>query len=259
VDCAGNRKLTRDVFIRRAVEIHRGRYDYAKVPAEFHDGISTRIQVNCSTHGEFSTQINWHLLDKAGCAKCAKNAPMTQERFLVRAQEKHGDSYDYSHLAVTSVSENITLECTKHGPFSLTVKRHIDTGTGCKMCTPPSRGEERIVRLLDSLGQMYKREHKFADCINPLTGRLLRYDFWLPEHNLLIEFHGKQHYIISNFSTTRTPEKQREAEIQFAASIARDEVKKKYADLRGYRLLVIKYTEINDVERIIKRELSDVT
>lgn len=259
VDCAGNRKLTRDVFIRRANEIHGKRYDYSSVPEEFRDGISTRIEIICGVHGEFSTQVNWHLLDRVGCARCAKNAPMTQERFLTRAQDKHGTTYEYSHLNVTSVKQNITLTCPKHGEFSLSVGRHIDTGTGCKKCTPSSRGEERIVRLLDSLGVTYNREHKFVNCRNPVTGRLLRYDFWLPDHNLLIEFHGKQHYVASNFSSSRTIEQQTRAEVEFAASVARDEIKKNYAASSGHRLLIIKYTDITNIDRIIKPKLYNVT
>jgi len=37
-------------------------------------------------------------------------------------------------------------------------------------------------------------QKKFSDCINPDTGHQLRFDFYLPEENILIEYDGKQHF-----------------------------------------------------------------
>lgn len=55
-------------------------------------------------------------------------------------------------------------------------------------CVRYSVGEERIIKILEDNNIDYQREYKFADLGN------LRYDFYLPNYNRLIEFDGEQHY-----------------------------------------------------------------
>lgn len=38
---------------------------------------------------------------------------------------------------------------------------------------------------------IYKREVTFRNCFNPKTGKLLRFDFYIPSLNVLIEYDGK--------------------------------------------------------------------
>ena len=40
-------------------------------------------------------------------------------------------------------------------------------------------------------------------CINPKTNYPLRFDFYLPDYNLCIEYQGAQHYIPFSFNTTK--------------------------------------------------------
>jgi hypothetical protein len=54
-----------------------------------------------------------------------------------------------------------------------------------------SYGAAKIARTLDSMGISYVKEFTYADCrrIRPL-----RFDFYLPKYNGLIEYDGEQHY-----------------------------------------------------------------
>ena len=54
--------------------------------------------------------------------------------------------------------------------------------------------EKIIAKELRSLGIKYAREVIFEGCVNPLTGKNLRYDFYLPELNLLIEYDGAAYH-----------------------------------------------------------------
>lgn len=50
-----------------------------------------------------------------------------------------------------------------------------------------SEGEKVIHDYLKTNGIVFKREHFFPDCINPKTGRLLFFDFYVPEYRIAIE------------------------------------------------------------------------
>ena len=66
-----------------------------------------------------------------------------------------------------------------------------------------SKGEDRIVDLLNQAGIYFVREKTFSD----LKGGKFRYDFYLPYVEggpLIIEFNGEQHYcFVSRFYKTR--------------------------------------------------------
>ena len=57
-----------------------------------------------------------------------------------------------------------------------------------------SKGEEKIKQLLQDNNIMFETEKTFPDLINPKTNYKLRFDFYLPEYNILIEYDGKQHF-----------------------------------------------------------------
>ena len=69
-------------------------------------------------------------------------------------------------------------------------------GQRCPECS--KKGMEsvasRYVRdVLDHLHVEYVCEKRFDDCKNPKTGRILPFDYYLPEINTLIEIDGEQH------------------------------------------------------------------
>lgn len=40
----------------------------------------------------------------------------------------------------------------------------------------------------------FEKEKTFIDCVNPKTNFLLRFDFYLPDYNIIIEYDGEQHF-----------------------------------------------------------------
>ena len=53
-------------------------------------------------------------------------------------------------------------------------------------CKHKSVGEERISEILNELNIKYKRQYSFKDLVGD-TGKLLYFDFYIPEYNILIE------------------------------------------------------------------------
>ena len=54
-----------------------------------------------------------------------------------------------------------------------------------------SRGEKKIISFLKNENIQYFSQFKFDECKNK---NKLPFDFYLPNHNICIEFQGEQHY-----------------------------------------------------------------
>lgn len=64
-----------------------------------------------------------------------------------------------------------------------------------------SKYEEQIIHILRAAGVKFIREKTFSD----LRGGRFRFDFYLPDFNILLEMDGEQHFFqVSKFHKTRT-------------------------------------------------------
>ena len=57
----------------------------------------------------------------------------TQEDFIAKANEIHGNYYDYSQTQYVKSSEKVKIICPIHGVFEQTPNKHL-AGQGCKQC-----------------------------------------------------------------------------------------------------------------------------
>lgn len=62
-----------------------------------------------------------------------------------------------------------------------------------------SKGELKISQILRENNINFEREKTFESCRFPDTKRLARFDFYLPDFNILIEYDGIQHFKDLNF------------------------------------------------------------
>ena len=58
---------------------------------------------------------------------------LTQEEFIKRAREVHGDKYDYSKVEYINANSKVCIICPKHGEFWQTPANHL-LGCGCIEC-----------------------------------------------------------------------------------------------------------------------------
>lgn len=120
------------------------------------------------------------------------------------------------------------------------------TSCGCKQVY---KGEEKIKDYLESRKINYVRQKMF-DELSGLKGWKLRYDFFVPSANLLIEYQGRQHYEVVQFSNSYD-----KAEESFAIQQENDNLKREYAKANNIELLEIPYTEYENIENILKAKL----
>ncbi len=120
-----------------------------------------------------------------------------------------------------------------------------DLGVVCNDCRS-SQLEQLTKEILDKYYIKYYREYSYSDLIGVGNG-YLRFDFYLPDYNTLIECQGQQHEEWIETWITKD---------NFELIKIHDQRKKDYCKRNGIKLIEIWYYEINDVEEIIKKELN---
>ena len=174
-------------FVNRSNSVHANAYDYSQA---IYKNMRTKVEVTCKLHGSFLVTPASHIYLESGCPTCGiiKRKPKprkTTETFIEQCLLIHGDRNDYSKTVYIKSSDKVTVTCKKHGDFDIVAHNHL-VGVGCGRCNE-SKGELAIATLLESYGIKYIREYRIKE-------HRYFYDFYLPDQNILIEFHGIQHY-----------------------------------------------------------------
>lgn len=126
----GNRPMTTKEFIKKSKHIHGERYDYSET--EYKNWI-TPVIIKCKIHGEFKIIPNNHTSKKGGCPKCNGGGKITQDEFIKKAKEIHGDRYNYERVNYKNNRSPIKIICSIHGEFYQAPYSHL-SGAGCRKC-----------------------------------------------------------------------------------------------------------------------------
>ena len=197
---------------------------------------NVKVKIICPEHGVFIQTPSSHL-GGHGCSQCAGLKKKTTEEFILQAKETHGDLYDYSLSKYTGTNKKIIIICKEHGEFKQNALLHLK-GSGCSRCFLKNEG--RIAKLLNDLvivHRQYALENK-------------RYDFYLPEYDLIIERDGEQHYrgFFQDDRKGFNLEYQQE----------NDRIKTELAERHGYKLYRIPYwLDEEDIRTEISNILKD--
>ena len=110
----------------------------------------------------------------------------------------------------------------------------------CPICNE-SLGERMIAEYLKQNNILFEREKKFDGCKG--KRRILSFDFYLLEQNILIEFDGRQHCVPVNFRGCSDEQAQK----THFKLIQNDKLKNKYCIDNNIQLIRIPHT-IKNVE-----------
>ena len=214
-------------------------FDYSKLD---YQGAHKEVTLVCKKCGNVETKAPsvWYL--GFGCLKCqgntvGKKLPTTEE-FIIRAKKIHGDKYNYNKSIYTGISNKIEIICPKHGSFFQEPNVHINMKCNCPECNI-TKGEETISMWLNSRGIKYIFQHKVQ-----INNSYHYYDFYLPEHNIMIEFNGKQHYEPIKFFGGQEA-------LEYLQS--RDKIKEQYCLDNQINLFIIRYDD--NIEEILNKQL----
>jgi hypothetical protein len=232
------RQLGIDQFLERAKNIHGSKYDYSQV---HYLNQTKKVTIICPTHGAFNQEPQNHLTGSA-CPQCAiidqhKLQMKEVEAFIQDSIKIHGEKYDYSQVDYQGGKKMVKLICPKHGEFFQTPNNH-QRGNGCPNCNS-SKGEEQIKRFLESNHIPFIQQHTFPGLKDR---RLLKCDFYLPNQNMVIEFHGRQHYeAVNSFG----------GEKALIENRRRDQLKKNFLSANNIKFLEISY-KVDLIEKLVE-------
>ena len=250
-NCGRNYRPSTQVFIESARQIHGDRYDYSKVD---YKQCEEKVIIICKLHGEFKQRPVCHLNRSHGCPKCgiktqSDTKRSTIETFIRRSRRIHGNLYNYSKAVYVNNETNLEIICKKHGSFFQSPASHLYQKAGCPKCNL-SKAELKIIRFLKERRIDYITQKTFTDCRNPATNQKLKFDFYLPLKNILIEYDGPQHFEegrhIGGYVSTLADLK---------STQLRDKIKTNYAEQNGIELIRIKYTKFKKLNSILKESL----
>lgn len=106
-----------------------------------------------------------------------------------------------------------------------------------------SKGEKRVIDFLNKHNINFEQEKTFDNCRGRTGRRCLRFDFFLVDCNILIEYDGEHHYGPVN--------KGYRAKYVHDRTKINDEIKDKYIAVNGIGLLRIPYWEYDKIEEIL--------
>jgi len=233
---------TKQNMFKTLNKIHNNYYDYSKF---FYINNYDKSIIICPKHGEFLQSYNNHHSGK-GCDKCAnitrKNKTTKSINvFIKEASLLHNNKYSYNNFIYNNNNTKSYITCSEHGDFLQTPSSHL-SGSGCKMCNNTSKGEKLILNLLIKYDITYIKEYSIKDCVST-KNKPLRFDFYIPELNLCIEYDGIQHFKVCKFYNHIT---------DFNLIKKYDNIKNTYCVENNIKLLRISYKQFKLIPKIIK-------
>lgn len=82
---------------------------------------------------------------------------LTNEKFIEKAKEVHGDKYDYSECVYEHSLKKVIIKCPIHGPFKIKPSNHTNNKQGCWSCGNESTGKKQKKSLEVLLSQIAKK------------------------------------------------------------------------------------------------------
>ncbi len=190
-ETVGNKlRSTKTDFLEKARKVHKDRYILDKVQ---YTGAREKVEIVCREHGPWLVQAT-SFLSGCGCPKCAGTATTTQQEFLERVREVHGeDKYDFSEAEYVNLTTNVKVVCRVHGVFWITPGILL-RGSGCRACgierissKQTMTQQEFLERAIEKWGGsldfskvLYEKSNKKIEIICPSHGI-----FWSRPNNIL--------------------------------------------------------------------------
>lgn len=237
--------LTQEEFIARCREVHGDEYDYSKT---VYTGNRNDVTITCKEHGDFIQNAANHIKGY-GCPMCryvklSEKKKKSQEQFIADARKVHGDYYDYSRVEYHGCFTKVKIICPRHGLFEQTPATHLK-GSGCPICRK-SKGEERISAWLKENNIKHDAQYKIPNESILCKNKYFVVDFYLPNHNTIIEYNGQQHYEpVYLWGGEEKLESQKE----------RDNALRQYCKEHKTKLIEIPFSRFDDIELILSKKL----
>ena len=243
--CSGREKWTYSRF-KAYMRKYRPEINISQICEEDVVNNKSRLTFSCYTcEYEWETSLHAIVNHNSGCSRCSGKEPITYDIFLQRihtrpdvdfslTKERHIDTGNESKLKCRCVRCKYVWRPSFNSIF--------DHNSGCPVCCS-SKGEKAVKKYLEDHNVTYEREVTLESLPRK------RYDFRFVHEEIgyLLEFDGLQHF-------EQRDHFHRE-EDSFEEGQKVDRRKTRHALRNGYRLIRIDYTQVDNVNRHIRRAL----
>lgn len=222
------KKLSNEEFNKRLKIIH----PKENLQVINYETYAKDCQVKCLSCGSLYTKKGAYFLDKRKISICKKCFPTQEGVFKQNYTPPLGyeiiESYKGAHTKILVRHECGFIWKVKPG--------NLNNGKGCPKCSKKfSKGERKIIEFLDNKNINYIFQYPIE-----IKGHHLVIDFYLPDHNIFIEYNGEQHYQPVNFFG---------GEEKFQKQIENDKLKK---DFFKDSLIEISYLDFDNIFEILE-------
>lgn len=240
-------------FFEKAKEVHGDKYSYEK---SVYINSRTKIEIICHRHGSFWIVPNAHV-NGVGCPRCfneelrGKGRMLSYQDFIYQASIIHKNKYSYELINENNyidTKHKVPIICQEHGVFWQTPHSHKE-GVGCPHCPPStiSVGENMVREVLEKYNIEFTPQYKFQNDNSICSNHNFIVDFYLHKYNTIVEYNGQQHYHKLGYFG---------GEEKLKRTQDRDSSLRVYCKTHGIKLIEIPYTEFDNIETILTKELN---
>ena len=215
------------------------------------------IRIIGSCGHEFTTNAETILRDcfSCLCIDCARQLGRDYFRFSFDEVKKKCDDLGLELLSTEykNARSPLLFRCSCGREYITTWENvKCDGKVRCDYCTHKvSSGELAVETWLQDNNVVYEKQKTFDDLVG-LAGKKYRYDFYLPEYNLCVEYDGQQHFRTVNFSGSMSEEK---LIVNLLDTYDHDCLKNQYCEDNGIDLLRISYKDKDRIPEILSSKL----
>lgn len=245
-----NRRKSNDEFIQEIINLYKGEY----IPLEeYGKNSKEKILFKHSICGNVWKISPSNILKGRGCPECFNkrkgvSQKNTTENFSKIVEQESNGKYvllgEYVNAKTKVSIKHLVCETI----LEMTPDK-FKQGQRCR-CSNLSKGEMQITEFLNNKSIFFKFQKTFPNCRNK---KELLFDFYLPEYNLCVEYHGEQHYSPIDFAGKGVSWAKKE----FLKNTKRDKIKEKYCKDNKIPLIIIPYWEFDNIKEILEKTLSE--
>jgi len=221
-------------------------------PYTVNKGSQTKAWFICKNGHEYYSRVSQRTSkNKTNCPICAGRLVLTGVNDLQTTNFILCTEWDYDKNTIkpTEVTygshRKVFWKCKICGNlWKTSICNRAIQQTGCPVCSS-SKGEQRLKEILDKYDVQYIREKSFDELVSKL-GNPLRFDFYVSNLNLCIEFQGIQHY----------GEHKGHFEKSYKTTQKHDKLKRQYCQDHNIKLLEISYKDYDKIEEILVKNLN---
>ena len=193
-----------------------------------------KCQCDCGKITEIDT-AHWGKTASCGHIKGVKSKDISGQRFGKLIAIRRDGKYEKNGVSYWLCQ----CDC---GRQIRTILTGLTSGStqSCGLCTR-SKGELKIEEILKENNIIFETQKTFSTCRFPNTNLPGRYDFYLPNYNLLIEYDGEQHFSYKEKNTFWNTKE------EFEKCYYRDIYKTQWAQKNNIRLKRIPYWDYDKI------------